>query len=142
MQDQQHTHIGQKLKAHMDANQIKVAEVAAVFGVKSPSVYDWINFGRMDKKHYATLVKWSGNPIEYWLNIPHQIQRQENPFMVQEEQPIYMTPRLRTLIELFQSVTRSDQEEVINALQEKQRHHTNRPHHRRAGRARGRAVEG
>lgn len=119
MQDQQQTHIGHKLKAHMEANQIKVAEVAAVFGVKSPSVYDWINFGRMDKKHYATLVKWSGMPIEYWLNIPHQMSRPEGQLVVHEEQPIYMTPRLRTLIELFQAVTRSDQDQLINELQEK-----------------------
>ncbi len=62
-------HIGQKLQAHAISQNLKPAKVAAVFGVKPPSVYDWYKHGRMDKEHYQTLVDWSGKPIEYWLDL-------------------------------------------------------------------------
>lgn len=110
-------HMGHRLKLFMDENKIKVKEVAEVFNVERPSVYDWIKFGRIDKRHYGRLVEWSKLPIEYWLDIPKLRPKLENE--VRENDAVYMTPRLRTLIELFESVTKADQDEIVKSLTEK-----------------------
>lgn len=110
-------HIGDRLKLFMDEHQIKVKQVAEIFGVERPSVYDWLKFGRMDKKHYATLVQWSKLPIEYWLGMP--IQSNINDNEVREPTGAYMTPRISALIQLFNAVTKADQDEIIRSLNEK-----------------------
>lgn len=46
---------------------MKEADVATVFGVKPPSVYDWINFGRIAKKHLPKLVEVFGESVEWWI---------------------------------------------------------------------------
>jgi len=45
------------------------AALASVFGVKPPSVYDWIDHGRIGKNQYQQLVDWSGRPLEWWFDI-------------------------------------------------------------------------
>jgi hypothetical protein len=44
--------------------------LAAAFGVKVPSVYDWIDHGRFSKARYAELVRWSGRSLDWWFDIP------------------------------------------------------------------------
>lgn len=46
------------------------AALAHVFGVKTPSVYDWVTHGRLGKERYATLVQWSGKSLHWWFDIP------------------------------------------------------------------------
>lgn len=60
-------HIGQRLLAEMQARNMSHADVAALFGVKPPSVYDWINFGRIAKKHLPRLVEIFGHSVHWWL---------------------------------------------------------------------------
>lgn len=46
--------------------------LANIFGVKTPSVYDWITHGRLGKERYAKLVEWSGKSLDWWFDIPER----------------------------------------------------------------------
>ncbi|TKC83853.1 hypothetical protein FAZ69_22735 [Trinickia terrae] len=46
---------------------MSAGDVAALFGVKAPSVYDWMNFGRVAKKHLPRLVEVFGHSVNWWL---------------------------------------------------------------------------
>lgn len=61
-------HIGQKLQRQAERLGLKPSQVAELFGVKSPSVYDWYAHGRIHKKHYPVLVAKFGQPLEWWLD--------------------------------------------------------------------------
>jgi len=61
-------HIGQKLQQEAERLGLKPGEVAKLFGVKAPSVYDWYQHGRVHKKHYPVLVAKFGRPLEWWLD--------------------------------------------------------------------------
>lgn len=60
-------HIGSRLRAEMDKRKLTVAQVAELFGVKAPSVYDWLNFGRIAKKHLPKLVAEFGHSMQWWI---------------------------------------------------------------------------
>lgn len=45
------------------------AAVARAFGVATPSVYDWIDHGRIGKDRYRQLVEWSGRHLDWWFDI-------------------------------------------------------------------------
>ena len=72
-------HIGKKLEQEATRKGLKPADVAKIFGVKPPSVYDWYEHGRMHKKHYPALLQWSDKPIEFWLGIPASHNKIEEP---------------------------------------------------------------
>lgn len=55
------------------------AAVAAAFGVKVPSVYDWVDHGRFAKSRFADLVAWSGRSLDWWFDIPVTHQVAEHP---------------------------------------------------------------
>ncbi|TCK44014.1 phage repressor protein C with HTH and peptisase S24 domain [Paraburkholderia sp. BL8N3] len=38
-----------------------------MFGVKPPSVYDWVNYGRIAKKHIPGLVEKFGHSADWWI---------------------------------------------------------------------------
>lgn len=63
--------VGQKLNQVMAEKNMEgdYAAVAAVFGVKSQSVADWVKFGRISKDRYKALVRWSGRPLHWWFDI-------------------------------------------------------------------------
>jgi hypothetical protein len=44
------------------------AAVAKQFGVAVPSVYGWIDNGRIDKSRLSSLASWSGKPVTWWLD--------------------------------------------------------------------------
>lgn len=48
--------LGRAIRAAIDAKGITQKVVAAEFGVKQPSVSDWIKYGRIDKKHLSHLM--------------------------------------------------------------------------------------
>jgi predicted DNA-binding transcriptional regulator AlpA len=77
-------HIGTKLRHEAESRNLKEKDVAAIFGVKPPSVYDWYNHGRVAKKHYAKLVEWSGRSLAWWLDVPEDAQH-----VVQEPKRLY-----------------------------------------------------
>lgn len=61
-------HIGDRLRAEMDKRKLTVAQIAEIFGVKAPSVYDWLNFGRIAKKHLPKLVAEFGHSMQWWID--------------------------------------------------------------------------
>lgn len=68
------------------------AALAKIFNVKTPSIYDWLDHGRMSKKRYATLQTWSGRSLEWWFGQEHMGSQQadDNPatrVLLRLEQP-------------------------------------------------------
>lgn len=45
------------------------AALAKIFDVKTPSVYDWIDHGRLGKERYVALVDWSERSLDWWFDI-------------------------------------------------------------------------
>lgn len=43
--------------------------LAEAFGVRTPSVYDWIDHARIGKERFARLVEWSGRSLHWWFDI-------------------------------------------------------------------------
>ena len=72
--------LGQKLNEVMREKGIEgdYAALATVFGVKTPSVYDWITHGPLGKERYACLVEWSGRGLSWWFDVPEP-SREEKP---------------------------------------------------------------
>jgi len=63
-------HMGKKLQREAELRGMKPKDVAAIFGVQPPSVYDWYDHGRIAKRHYPKLVEWSGRSLAWWLDVP------------------------------------------------------------------------
>lgn len=83
-------HIGNRIKAAMDARGVGPTEVGKEFGVKAPSVNDWISTGRIHKKHLSKLVSYFGQPLEWWIDgIPAKQSEQPNHRV---SEPIYQPP--------------------------------------------------
>ena len=62
------THIGDKLRAAIEAKGVSGADVAREFKVTQPTVSsDWQKHGRIAKEHLPHLVEYFGLPYEYWL---------------------------------------------------------------------------
>jgi transcriptional regulator with XRE-family HTH domain len=56
-----------KLKQCLEETGISKKQLADHFGVKAPSVYDWVNFGRISKSRIPELAKYFNKPIGWWL---------------------------------------------------------------------------
>lgn len=112
-------HMGVKLEQEAKRQGLKPAQVAAVFEVKPPSVYDWYQHGRIHKKHYPKLVEWSGKPLSWWLDFPEQSVK------IAEDGPDYASadPRHQVLLELFEGLPAKDQDDLIRTLTEKKQHY-------------------
>lgn len=66
--------IGLKFHQIMAEKQIEgdYKALADAFGVKTPSVYDWIDHARIGKDKYRRLVEWSGRSLHWWFDIEAQ----------------------------------------------------------------------
>ena len=50
------------------------AAVAEHFGIAVPSVYGWIDTGRISKTRFSKLTAWSGKSLSWWLEMePEQV---------------------------------------------------------------------
>ncbi|KUZ35252.1 hypothetical protein WS52_04635 [Burkholderia territorii] len=60
--------LGDALRVAIEKKAITKKAVADHFGVKPPSVQDWVNFGRIGKKHLNELVAFFSDvvPPEHW----------------------------------------------------------------------------
>jgi hypothetical protein len=56
------------------------AALAAEFDVKVPSVYGWIDNGRIAKTKLPKLVEWSGKKLEWWLGTTEPTPAPTKPF--------------------------------------------------------------
>jgi len=112
-------HMGAKLKQEAKRLGLKPAQVAELFDVKPPSVYDWYEHGRIHKKHYPMLVEMSGKPIQWWLDFPAEAPG------VAENQPTYGVAdhRHNVLLELFDGLPSKEQDDLIRTLTEKKQHY-------------------
>jgi hypothetical protein len=63
--------------------------VADAFGVKTPSVYDWIDHARIAKDKFRRLVEWSGRSLHWWFDIDPAIEADEPKFLLREKSAIY-----------------------------------------------------
>jgi len=115
----QKKHIGEKLQQEAEEKGLKPPQVAELFGVKTPSVYDWYTHGRVHKKHYPKLVEWSGKPIEWWLDIEigHTVAESSAPPYADAD------PRHRVLLDLFEGLPSTEQDALIKTLKEKKQHY-------------------
>lgn len=59
--------LGDKLRAAMEAKGTRPPELAELCGVRVPSVYDWMEHGRIAKKHLPKLAEFFGTSLGYWL---------------------------------------------------------------------------
>lgn len=62
------TELGAALKVAIEKKGVTKVAVAAHFGVKPPSVQDWINFGRIGKRHLNELASYFSDvvPLSHW----------------------------------------------------------------------------
>ena len=60
--------LGEALQKAITAKGVSKAQLARDFGVKGPSVHDWIKFGRIDKRHIDPLVDYFLDvvPASHW----------------------------------------------------------------------------
>ncbi|KVL84155.1 hypothetical protein WT03_02325 [Burkholderia stagnalis] len=60
--------LGDALRVAIEKKAVTKKAVADYFGIKPPSLQDWINFGRIDKKHLNKLVAYFSDVVapEHW----------------------------------------------------------------------------
>lgn len=56
--------LGDALAVAIEKKGVSKADVARAFGIKGPSVYDWINHGRIGKQHLGKLVAYFADVVE------------------------------------------------------------------------------
>jgi transcriptional regulator with XRE-family HTH domain len=77
-------HIGDRLAQVMQEQGVSKPELAKRFDVRLQSVYDWVNHGRIAKKHLPLLIEVFNKPLSFWLGTPevalrHQIAVKTTP---------------------------------------------------------------
>lgn len=63
--------------------------LALEFGVRTPSVYDWIDHARIGKDKYPRLVEWSGRDLHWWFDIPAPVVQLQAPVMAREQVAVW-----------------------------------------------------
>ena len=112
--------MGEKLQQEAKRLGLKPAQVAEIFGVKAPSVYDWYEFGRISKKHDPRLVEMSGHSIDWWLDLAGTPQ----PALPARQTAGDDTdPRHKILLELFDGLPGKEQDELVRSLTEKKQYY-------------------
>ena len=101
-------HIGDQLADAMRERSVSQAQLARDFGVKQPSVHEWIKHGRIAKKHLPKLSIYFGKPLSYWLSTD-----EASAFEVNEERGHYSAAAPPESIE---SIRRSREVSRIAAL--------------------------
>lgn len=113
------------------------AAVARAFGVATPSVYDWIDHGRIGKDRYRQLVEWSGRQLDWWFDIaPSTAEPAATPQIQQNGVPYVI---LRTAnwpftksFELFSNLSEADRARIdgyITSLVDASQHRRLEPEH-------------
>lgn len=60
--------LGDALKSAMAEKGVKQADVAAAFGIRQPSVSEWLSTGRIGKKHIPKLIEYFSDAVgpDHW----------------------------------------------------------------------------
>ncbi len=111
-------HLGVKLKAEMKRLNLKPPAVAELFGVAVPSVYDWVNDGRIAKKHYGKLVEVFGRPLQWWFDM----ETPTGPLIARDSGgEVRLRPDEAQLLDLYNFMTEADRQELLNSLGDKRK---------------------
>lgn len=127
-------HLGEKLKQEADRLGLKPKDLAKHFGIQTPSIYDTLKHGRLDKKHYQALVALNSKPLEWWFDVeppasslPY-VSQQGN--VVREDTPAYAVAIVKSqqdilaeLIELVQRLPRSAQNNLLENVRQQVAHY-------------------
>lgn len=102
---------GRRVNQAMEEQRIPgdYAALAAIFEVKVPSVYGWIDNGRISKSKLPKLVEWSGRPLEWWLNSEQPSTDHAAPFA---------SNALAKLEMIGQNLSESDWQALIHVAQQ------------------------
>ena len=122
-------HLGEKLKQEADRLGLKPKDLAKHFGIQTPSIYDTLKHGRLDKKHYQALVSLNFKPLEWWFDVemPTNARPQEGG-VVAETAPVYQVaarPAAEVLAELMglvQRLPRSAQSALLETVRQQVAH--------------------
>ena len=83
--------IAKKLTDCMKAKQVEPPALAELCGVRVPSVYDWMEHGRIAKKHIPKLAAYFGTTLGYWLG--------------SDDDEADLTPKERQLLTMYRSLS-------------------------------------
>lgn len=112
---------GQKFLSVMHAKGMDqdFVAVAKAFGVRVPSVYDWVDHGRFAKIRFARLVEWSGHSLNWWFDVPEPVGANEPPPAVADAYaapPPGLNTAQRDVLMAFNRLPRSRQKIVREEL--------------------------
>lgn len=107
-------HIGVRLRAEMQRRSLTPAQIAEIFEVKTPSVYDWLNFGRIAKKHLPKLVNEFGHSVEWWITGQESLTTSHQGNI---EGARFLNSREQCILDLFSSMPKGEQEAIIHFLE-------------------------
>jgi hypothetical protein len=114
--DEQDQHLGTKLQAVADELGLDKKQLASHFGMQTPSIYDTLKFGRLDKRHYQALVNLNGKSLEWWFDVTPPVRASEPMGRYTLSQSQSLKSEIQTL---YERLPPSEQEKVKQDLQEK-----------------------
>lgn len=121
-------HLGEKLKQEADRLGLKPKDLAKHFGIQTPSIYDTLKHGRLDKKHYQALVELNSKPLEWWFDVEIPVSAQPAAHAITEPAPVYQVaarPQAEVLAELMglvQRLPRSAQSALLETVRQQVAH--------------------
>ena len=121
-------HLGEKLKQEADRLGLKPKDLAKHFGIQTPSIYDTLKHGRLDKKHYQALVSLNSKPLEWWFDVEMPTNAQPVAGLaVAETAQVYVAARpaaevLSELMGLVQRLPRSAQIALLETVRQQVAH--------------------
>lgn len=118
--------LGNALREAMKRKRVTQGQVAEAFGIKQPSVSDWLKYGRIDKRHIPKLVAYFADVvgIEHW-GLPASWSSTGQPSVVRELAPPPYVPHgdaadaalEARLLQAFRSVLRRDRLHAVEDLE-------------------------
>lgn len=87
-----------KLRLAMTEKEMTPAQLARLMGVKGPSVYDWLKYGRIAKDRLQRLSEVFGKPLSWWLG--------------DDEEPV--DPLERQLLALYRELSDDFKERLLS----------------------------
>lgn len=106
--------MGKKLQKMAEERGLRPVDIAKIFNVKAPSVYDWYEHGRIHKKHFEKLVEWSGQPITWWLDFTSEDNAHlKAVFVLSLDKGMH-----ETLLSLFNELSASQKAFILQTLRD------------------------
>lgn len=112
--------LGHALREAMTRKRVTQQQVADVFGVKQPSVADWLKHGRVAKRHINRMLEFFSDVVgpEHW-GLPTGEASHIQPAVVSEQPANYgpeLTPLEHELLAALRQLPESEQREAANRV--------------------------